>query len=381
MNLQSLWRTWDEFWFRPTDPTTLGFIRICCGLTALYVHLVYTFDLDALIGPHAWMDAHAIEQLRTEYPVQDAPFDWTDPTLDLRPPLPEEQDEVNRYGLQWGTDPRLLYTRGMASWSIWFHVREPVLIGVVHTLLLLVFLLFTVGFFTRVTSVLAWAAAVSYVHRAPATLFGMDAIMMSLLLYLMVAPSGAALSVDRLIEGWRMRRRGESPSPPAPSVGANVIIRMMQIHFCIIYGASGLSKLQGPAWWNGTALWGTMANPEFNPVDLSWYLSMLVLLCRNRWLWEVATTSGAIYTLALEIGFPFLIWSRRWRPWLIIGAVLLHLGIAMIMGLMTFGLIMLSLLASFLPPETVRELVAAIQSGGRTWRSTAAPPVPQEAAA
>ena len=37
----------------------------------------------------------------------------------------------------------------------------------------------------------------------------------------------------------------------------------MQVHFCIIYLASGASKLQGPAWWNGTALWQTIANYEF----------------------------------------------------------------------------------------------------------------------
>jgi len=30
------WRGWADFWFRPADPTTLGFIRIATGLLVLY---------------------------------------------------------------------------------------------------------------------------------------------------------------------------------------------------------------------------------------------------------------------------------------------------------------------------------------------------------
>ena len=39
----------------------------------------------------------------------------------------------------------------------------------VHALILLSMFLFTIGFCTRVTSVLAWAGALSYIHRAPTT--------------------------------------------------------------------------------------------------------------------------------------------------------------------------------------------------------------------
>lgn len=377
MNLQSLWRAWEEFWFRPADPTTLGMIRICCGLTALYVHLAYTFDLDALIGPNAWTDTAAITEYRRESPMQATTLNWNELTPDPRPLTPEEQ----AYATRWGMDPRLIYTKGIRCWSIWFHIQEPSTIAVVHAGVLVIFLLFSAGVATRVTSVLAWAAALSYIHRSPATLFGMDAVMASLLLYLMIGPSGSALSVDRLIERWWRKQRGEELPPPAPSSGANFAIRLMQIHFCIIYAASGLSKLQGGAWWNGTALWGVMANPEFNPVHVWWYREMLTFLCHHRWLWELVTSSGVVFTLGLEISFPFLVWSPRWRPWMIVGAVQLHLGIAMTMGLMTFGLMMLSMLASFVPPETVRGLIDSVWAGRRNWVGGAAPTVQRGAAA
>src|SRR5262249_58223947 len=115
-------------------------------------------------------------------------------------------------------------------------------------------LLFTLGLWTRVTSVLAWAGSTCYVHRCSTQLFGMDTMSTILLLYLMIGPSGAALSLD----AWLRKRR--DPTPPRPQVSANLAIRLLQVHFCFVYAMSGLSKLQGNLWWNGTALWDCLAN-------------------------------------------------------------------------------------------------------------------------
>ena len=69
-------------------------------------------------------------------------------------------------------------------------------------------LMFTVGFCTRITSVLSWLGAVSYVHRSGVTVFGGDTMLNILLIYLMIAPAGAALSVDRLLAYWWRIRKG-----------------------------------------------------------------------------------------------------------------------------------------------------------------------------
>jgi hypothetical protein len=182
--------------------------------------------------------------------------------------------------------------------------------------------------------------------------------------------------VDRLLRRWWTRRQAERKGlpvpawlPPAPSVTANFALRLLQVHFCIIYLASGLSKLQGAAWWNGTAMWLTLANYEFAPLDWARYQDFLVFLCNHRWLWELAMSGGVIFTLALEIGFPFLVWGRATRWLMIIGAVLLHTGIALSMGLTTFGLMMLAMLLSFVPGAAVRQLVNSLTS----WRRPAEP--------
>ncbi len=191
----------------------------------------------------------------------------------------------------------------------------------------------------------------------------------------MIGPSGAAFSVDRLIiRYWRTWRalRARRPAPasfkPTPRVSANLALRCMQFNLCLIYFTSGVSKLQGAAWWSGTAVWGTIANPEFSPIHYEWFLALLRFLASHRWLWELSMTAGATFTLATELGFPFLVWLRPWRWVMLCMAVMLHTGIAIFMGLNTFSLMMIGLLMSFLPPETVQWFVQLPSHGARHLR-------------
>jgi hypothetical protein len=64
-----------------------------------------------------------------------------------------------------------------------------------------------------------------------------------------------------------------------------------------------------------------------------------------------------IFTLCLEIGFPFLVWTRL-RPVWVFGAILLHLGIALNMGLIMFSLFMFTLLLVWMPPSAIRRVFA-----------------------
>lgn len=354
------WRNWERFWFSAADPATLGMIRLCVGLVTVYVHLVYCFNLQDLMGKDAFISLETVTQMRKEAPVPILPGSWSDKPL--KSPTAEERKYVEDYIRLWGHDPRGLYSKGNLVWSVWYHVTDPTWMAIVHGCVLVVMVLFTIGFCTRVTSVLTWLMALCYVQRAPTTLFGMDTMMIIALTYLMIGPSGAALSVDRLIARWWARRQGrkeQRSSEPERLVSANFAIRLIQIHFCIIYLISGLSKLQGSAWWNGTALWGTMANASFNPLTVSWYRELLCFLCEHRWLWELVMGGGTAFTLILEIGLPFLIWNRQLRWIMVIGAVLLHTGIALVMGLSGFGLFMLCLLFSFVPSDAVRRMFAA----------------------
>jgi hypothetical protein len=178
------------------------------------------------------------------------------------------------------------------------------------------------------------------------------------------------------------KREGLTVTPffpePAPSVSANLALRLLQVHICIVYLASGLSKLQGPAWWDGTAVWKTMANFEFSPMRYQLYMNTLYFLVNHRWLWELVMSGTAIFTLVFEIGFGvfmllayvlayFLgsqnVWSRQIRWVMISAAVLLHLGIAFFMGLVCFSLMMVIAVSSFIPADTWHHVIDQLRLG------------------
>jgi hypothetical protein len=350
-------QSWDKFWFAPADPTRLGFMRIICGMVVLFIHVVYTQDLQEFMGKNAWIDLTSINEHRLEQPWLVMSWDWN--AAPQHPPAAnkEERDYLLKW---WGANPRNAWAKGYPAWSIWFEVTDPTWMMIIHCSFLAVFFCFMIGFCTRVTSVLAWVAAISYIQRSPTTIFGMDTMMNILLIYLMIGPSGAALSVDRLLSRWwavREARRHHLPVPqwsrPAPQVSANVALRLLQIHLCCIYMASGLSKLQGTPWWNGTAVWATMAVYEYCPMQIGSYGAFLQFLCAHRWLWELTMSSGVVFTLFTEIGFPFLVWNRKLRWPMITLALMLHTGIALVMGLRTFSLLMYAMLIAFVPQETV----------------------------
>jgi Vitamin K-dependent gamma-carboxylase len=290
---------WDAFWFTPADPTLLGLLRVLTGLMLLYTHAVWGLALDAFFGPTSWLNPGLVRAL---------------------------QADQYAYSFWWWVP---------AGWTWPAHAAALVLLA-----------LFALGLWTRVTSCLALVVAISYAHRVPAALFGLDQINVMLTLYLAIGPSGDALSVDR----WRARRRrGAAAGPAAPSVGANLAQRLIQVHMCVIYSFAGISKLQGPAWWDGEAMWLALANLEYQTVDMTW-------LAWYPWLLNVATHVSVLW----EISFCVLIWRPLWRPLVLAGAVALHVGIGAFLGMWTFGLIMLVGCASFLPNEAVRRLVASL---------------------
>jgi hypothetical protein len=395
-------RGWDRFWFHPADPTVLGFVRILVGLVALYVHFAYTGDLLDFVGPDGWVSKETFDIFRKDVASYGRHADWSDPNNESAAPVvdpdtgrPLELTPSQReYMKEWdGVDPRRAVVKGYWAWSIFYHVTDPTWIYIIHGCVLVIFFLFTIGLGTRVVSVLAWLATLSYIQRHYVAFFGMDTILSFATLYLMIGPSGAALSVDRLIaryaRAWRaLRARGSSRKatlanndalkraegaeldPPQPRVTANLALRLLQVHICIVYFASGTAKLMGVSWWNGTAIWGTMINPEFSPVHNGMYMSALRWLCQHRALWELFMSGGVLFTLFFEISFAYLIWNRWTRVPMMIGAVMLHTGIAFFMGLTTFSLIMLASVAAFTPPELLQRLLRRLTRGREEMKLT-----------
>jgi hypothetical protein len=278
---------------------------------------------------------------------------------------PTERTTRLDYLEYWNQEAKYAYRHGNPVFSLWFHVTDPTAMAVAHGVILVVMLLFTLGVFTRVTSVLTWLAALTYIHRTQQVLFGMDTMLNILLFYLMIGPSGAALSVDRLVNRYRAIRAGLARSgkldaatlaylqhpPYTPTAG--FALRLLQIHFCFIYMASALSKLKGPAWWNHNAYWDTLANPEFTLIHYQWYEWLVQQAVSSRLVYSIMAAVGIALTFIAELGLPFLVWTRL-RPYIVMFGFMLHAGIGVFMGLWIFSLLMMTLLLCYLPGAAFR---------------------------
>ena len=174
-----------------------------------------------------------------------------------------------------------------------------------------------------------------------------DQILDCLLFILCIAPVGRALSFDRLREVRAAKRKNVKNRPPlysSPWTGA--CIRLMQVQMAVLFLFSATNKLKGSDWWNGEAIWYVFAAEE------SYYRPFLAILAHNFWLVNMLTYA----TLLFELAFPFLIWQRATRPYMLAGAIFLHLNIGIFMGMPYFSFVMAMGHMSFLRQGWLRRL-------------------------
>src|SRR5713226_5970614 len=105
-------RAWNQFWFTPADPTPLGMIRICCGLVVLYIHLAYSYDLQAFFGRDAWLSLDRMNEFRKELPWVGPSTGWDQPA-----PIPASNAEEEKFINRWGVHPSQVMTYGQPLWS------------------------------------------------------------------------------------------------------------------------------------------------------------------------------------------------------------------------------------------------------------------------
>ena len=126
-------------------------------------------------------------------------------------------------------------------------------------------------------------------------------------------------------------------SRPMSDALNSVAIRFFQIQLCVIYGYTGMEKLKGGPWWDGTALWGAVTNSQLAFMDFT-FLSH----------WPIVIIIGTYFTLIFEIYFPALVWVPKIRPFVLLCGVIFHAMIGLTMGLVFFSAVMVSCYIFFL---------------------------------
>jgi hypothetical protein len=307
--LSEVWESWNSFWFTPTSPSTLSAIRVLAGAMLLYTHLVWSFDLTGFFGENGYLPQAFMHEVHLTENDPDGPNG-------PKPP-------IERF-----------------MWSHFNYVHSPKLMWTIHIVALVVFFLLTIGLFSRAMALIAYLFAVSYANRiTPGAYFGLDKINCMLALYLIFGPCGARYSVDRL---WRLRR-GNTEVPASST--ANLAIRLIQVHMCIIYLFSGIGKLQGEPWASGDASWLSFAMYEYQSLDMTW-------MAKYPYLLNFMTHA----TVFWELSYCALVWPALTRPWVLLMAIFVHGGIILFLGMPTFGLVMLIGNLAFISPKTVRKV-------------------------
>ena len=189
------------------------------------------------------------------------------------------------------------------------------------------------GLASRFSAILAWFLHLSAAKSGGLVSYGLDNFMTIGLFYLMLSP---------LPDRYALDRRLRELLPKNPQL-LGFWHRVLQLHLCVIYFFSGLTKCLGSGWWNGSNVWRALIRPPFNMIDPE-------ILVRWKYLFPVA----GILICLLETGYPFFIWHSKTRKIWLIGICLMHAGIGLTMGMYLFAFIMIILNVAAFGPDLIR---------------------------
>jgi predicted DCC family thiol-disulfide oxidoreductase YuxK len=297
----ALGRAWSHIWFQPRPTTPLEIARIGVGSAILFHYAMATPFLFVFWGDTDWMPR----------------------------------------------DVALMYLDGPWMQSVFFYFSAPWQWVAFHALFLFCGTAFVLGWRTSWVKWIVLVGHISYDYRNLTLSYGAQSIAACLLFILCLAPVGRAMSLDR-VRAVRAAKRAnlEATLPPYTSPWAGACTRLMQIQMAVLFLYSGIEKIRGDEWWNGDALWWAFTTTEF------YHGPLLALFAQQYWL----VTVGTYATIVIEIAFPFLIWQRATRPYLLAAAIFLHVGFAVLLGLVYFSFIMIMGHMSFLRPEWLNSL-------------------------
>lgn len=306
---------WTRFWFAPADPFGLHVVRVLTGLVLLTWLLSFVGRHVEVFGLQGWLD-------RTGYVEASR--------------LPE--GSISPIG-----------------WSPIFLAGSAAATHLLYAAGIVVAALLALGLWTRITSVLAWLMVVTFT-ASPILWYGGDAVLLVLTFYVMVgclldrieeirtSPRNLLGPADGLL--WRMAGGSE---PAAASTGANLAVRLLQVHFAILLITTGLHKLQMATWWSGAAFFFPLYPPFETSVE-----SLQEINLSPSFLMTLLSL-GAYLMIAWQISFPFLAWRPWYRPVLLLGAVAGWLGNWLVFRMPLFGPTLFIGCLAFVPGATLRE--------------------------
>lgn len=295
-------RAWNRFLFGPISARPLGAFRIVYGIVLLGYLALFIPEFD---------------------------FYYTGAGLLQGNEAREVVGDLRFSPLQYVHSPAIAY--------VWLAGTMAAAVGV------------TLGWHTRIMSVLLYLGMLSLYHRNVSSTGGPDAVPMLISFYLMLCPAGAAYSLDALRAA---RKRGTQVEPLIMPWAQ----RLLQMQLCLIYFQSSVIKCQGPLWRDGTSVHYVLFNREFGWFNLEWFSQFPLLI---NFLSHTAILS--------QFALAFWLWFRPTRRWAILAGIALHLGIRPVLNIPGFGEFMTAMYITFLAPDELDAVLRALDP--RAWLS------------
>lgn len=258
----------------------------------------------------------------------------------------------------WGSDLTAFYSNeGMLPnhfalylplahgyWSVLSGFSTTPEVRVAFAAMTAIYLLYTVGYFTRVMQVLVVVCVLSLNFRFLLVQHGGNVVLAVLSLWSLLLPVGDRFSVDALL---RSLRRHDETSPTelatkafrasTPKVHVGLAVLGANLNFAFIYFFNALQKSGVSAWQDGSMVhWVLWQN------RIATHLADFIRDHEPRFFSPMLTWG----TLVMEWALPFCIMAPVWQHWARIAAFLqvvaLHLGIAVISTLGCFSYVMMT---------------------------------------
>ncbi|WP_166355449.1 HTTM domain-containing protein [Phytoactinopolyspora limicola] len=279
---------------------------------------------------------------------------------------------LNRHYL-WGDAARWLEPiddNGGFSWPFTFfrggssQLELDLKLGLVAVLLVLLVL----GWRTRILAPIILILWVSLIEAQPIYGDQSDNIFRILFFYMCFADTSGRWSLDARRRAKQAAGQWHSPinvrvspelranSSMVAIVFHNLAVLAIGVQVCLIYLASGLYKVQGELWQDGTAV--------YYPMQVGQYAPWPAL---NEFLGSSALGVMVItyFSVFIQIFFPLMLLRRTTRVIALMGVAAMHLGIAVIMGLPFFSLFILAGDMIFIRDSTY---VSIQRWGRRRWQ-------------
>lgn len=213
------------------------------------------------------------------------------------------------------------------GWHEVSHILEnPLVSGYYHFFILgqILFLIFgLLSWYPLISPLLIWFFTTNLNNAATTTLNAGNTLIGILLIFLILIEVGRTPIVLNLT-----RFRGIQSA--CICIG-NFAFYSARLQVAVVYFVSAMTKLQGELWTHGVAVYYVLQSDVYTDPWISPHLI-------KHDFFIFAATYG---TLLFQLAFPWLVWFRETRPWVLMIGTMIHLQIAFLMGLTDFGIAMM----------------------------------------